>query len=91
MKWSAIAVMLLVAGCSDADTRAEKDIAGWVQKGKVGGDVDQWIEMQNIDGSWSKTGLIFGYADDEGECEKAIAGLKRVNYARQYRCAQANF
>ncbi len=46
--------------------------------------------IENLAGEWERTGLIFGYVDDQEECLKAIAGLKRVNYAREYRCASAN-
>lgn len=46
--------------------------------------------MRNMAGEWEKTGLIFGYNGDAEECEKAIAGLKRVNYLREYRCTLAN-
>ena len=46
-------------------------------------------------GEWEKTGLIFGYSGDNEdgdseECLKAIAGLKKVNYLREYRCSSAN-
>lgn len=61
-----------------------------VERMKVGGGPDHWIEMKNLSGNWERTGLIFGYADDYDECLKAIAGLKKVNYAREYRCMRAN-
>lgn len=51
---------------------------------------DQWVEMRNMIGEWEKTALIFGYADDYGECMKTIAGLREVNFDRDYRCVPAN-
>ena len=61
-----------------------------VGKGMIGSSSDQWIEMHNMSGEWERTGLIFGYQDDYSECMKAIAGLKKVNFAREYRCSPAN-
>lgn len=61
-----------------------------VSKHRIGSDVDQWIEMKNVTGEWERTGLIFGYLGDADECAKAIEGLKRANYAREYRCVPAN-
>ncbi len=46
--------------------------------------------MKNSADEWERVGLIFGYADDYDECLKAIAGLKQVNFAREYRCVPAN-
>jgi len=37
--------------------------------------------------------FVFGYFDTEGtriECQNAADGLKKVNYAREYRCVLAN-
>lgn len=65
-------------------------LEGYVGRHQVGADADQWIEMLNGSGQWERTGLIFGYLDDRGECLKAVAGLKRENYAREYRCSPAN-
>lgn len=66
------------------------NLARHVEGGRIGSDTDQWIEMKNMAGEWERTGLIFGYSGDREECEKAIAGLKQVNYAREYRCVPAN-
>ncbi len=52
-------------------------------------DVDHWIELKNLAGEWEQVGLIFGYIGDYDECQKAIEGLKKVNYAREYRCVPA--
>lgn len=82
--------LLLLSGCEDGSPRAPADLEKFVAKGKIGSDADQWIEMQNHDGEWERVGLVFGYYGDAEECEKAIAGLKKVNYAREYRCSQAN-
>jgi len=86
-----IALIALVSGCSNSDevpgfAALERHIRG----NRVGADTDQWIEMKNTAGEWERTGLIFGYTDDYGECAKAIEGLKKVNYSRRYRCAPAN-
>ena len=86
-----IALMLVVTGCGDSDkledqmNRFEKAI----ESEKLGSDTDHWIEMQNMTGEWEKVGLIFGYVGDYEECQNAIAGLKKVNYARNYRCVPA--
>lgn len=61
-----------------------------VERNRVGMSQDQWIEMRNAIGEWERTGLIFGYSDDYGECIKAIDGLKAVNFNRDYRCVPAN-
>lgn len=60
-----------------------------VSKAKMGRDVDHWIELKNLAGEWEQVGLIFGYIGDYDECQKAIEGLKKVNYAREYRCVPA--
>jgi hypothetical protein len=83
---------ILTAACGD-----DGQIEGYgsferhVSKNRIGSATDHWIEMKNIAGEWERTGLIFGYVDDDyGECQKAIAGLKAANYAREYRCTPAN-
>lgn len=81
----------MVAACSKSD-----EIPGYdgfmrrVESNRIGTNADQWIEMKNFAGEWERTGLIFGYLNDHEECLKAIAGLKRTNYAREYRCVLAN-
>lgn len=57
---------------------------------RIGSASDYWIELRNMAGEWERVGLIFGYTDDQGECAKAIAGLKAANPAREYRCIIAN-
>jgi hypothetical protein len=85
-------VTLTFAGCDrgnqlyDEQSQHLQDV---VAKQKIGSDTDYWIEMQNSAGLWERTGLVFGYNGDLEECEKAIAGMKRVNYARAYRCVPA--
>lgn len=82
---------LALVGCEASDGPAGYgELAKQVQQDRVGQAADQWIEMRNMAGEWERTGLIFGYADDHEECLKAIAGLKEVNYAREYRCVPAN-
>ena len=86
-----IGLSLAVAGCGTNDkledqmNRFEKT----VEREKLGSDTDHWIEMQNMKGEWEKVGLIFGYLGDYDECQNAIAGLKKVNDARNYRCVPA--
>lgn len=86
--------MLGLVGCgnnsNEPEIKGQDALFAQVEKGPVGSASDQWIEFTNLAGEWEKTGLIFGYVDDRGECEKAIAGLKRANPAREYRCSAAN-
>lgn len=65
------------------------DLVERVANNQVGYAADQWIEMKNLSGEWEKTGLIFGYSDDYEQCLKAVAGLKKANFAREYRCVPA--
>ncbi len=97
MRVGAIAALLALSGCSDEPAGSDGlEIPGFdqlvsqVEQGKVGRSSDHWIEMKNSADEWERVGLIFGYADDYDECLKAIAGLKQVNYAREYRCVPAN-
>jgi len=91
MRFAMLALSFMLAACGNDD-----DIPGYdalvrqVEGKRVGQAADHWIEMKNMAGEWERTGLIFGYADDHEECMKAIAGLKKVNYAREYRCTPAN-
>jgi hypothetical protein len=87
-----IVTLAFLAGCSSemGEISGHDGLVNRVAENKVGMASDHWIEMKNIAGQWERTGLIFGYADDYGECLKAIAGLKEVNYAREYRCVPAN-
>ena len=86
-----IGMWLCVGGCGTSDkledqmNRFEKT----VESEKLGSDTDHWIEMKNLAGEWEKVGLIFGYLGDYDECQNAIAGLKKVNDARNYRCVPA--
>jgi len=83
---------LFLASCSDGKEPDGFDgLLTQVQNHRVGSDTDQWIEIKNAAGEWEKTGLIFGYyVGDNVECQNAIAGLKKVNYLREYRCTPAN-
>lgn len=87
---SAALVLLLAACGSDGESARYDAFVSQLEGEQIGSDVDHWIEMKNFAGEWEKTGLIFGYVDDYGECEKAIAGMTAVNYAREYRCVPAN-
>jgi hypothetical protein len=82
----------LLASCAGGDSAVpgHNALAKHVESQRIGSSQDQWIEMRNAIGEWERTGLIFGYTDDYGECIKAIAGLKAANHAREYRCVPAN-
>ena len=84
--------LLILCACSQKSDKIKgyDELIANVAKGPVGHDSDYWIEYQNMTGRWEKTGLIFGYVDDFGECQKAIAGLKSANPNADYRCAPAN-
>lgn len=86
-----LALALLACGCATKDDApASEGLANYIKGARVGSDPDQWIEMRNMLGEWERTGLIFGYNGDFDECQKAIAGLKRANSEREYRCVPAN-
>ena len=88
----ALAVAGLLASCGGDDSAnpGHKALVKQVEGKRIGSAQDHWIEMRNMSGEWERTGLIFGYTDDHSECIKAIAGLKAVNFARDYRCVPAN-
>lgn len=94
MRGILLAGVALLAGCnqsSETPVNGHDALVAHVEKNPVGTDPDQWIEMKTISGEWDRVGLIFGYyGADYDECLKAIAGLKKVNYAREYRCVPAN-
>ncbi len=77
MKVSSVPLFLLAACGSNDDVPGHDALVQHVKNGQIGGDKDQWIEMNNSAGEWEKTGLIFGYIGDHEECLKAIAGLKK--------------
>lgn len=91
LRKSTAALLLALVGCGD-DTSVPgyNSLMKHVQANPVGRDADQWIEFRNMAGEWERTGLIFGYVDDQEECVKAIAGLKKANPAAHYRCTAAN-
>lgn len=88
--WALAIVLSLTACGKDGDVEGYDAFASYVKEHQVGSDPDNWIEMRNSYGEWERTGLIFGYLGDYGECQKAIAGLKLANDAREYRCVPAN-
>lgn len=100
MRWllrgAALISLVALAGCGGDARDIPSDIPGYrglvsqIEKSKVGRAPDHWIEIKNSADEWERTGLIFGYVDDYDECGKAIAGLKKVNHAREYRCVPAN-
>ncbi len=83
---------LTLAACdqSDQEIAGFNELESQVSRQQIGSDTDQWIERFNLAGEWERVGLIFGYVDDFGECQKAIAGLKLANPAADYRCVPAN-
>jgi hypothetical protein len=87
---AALLSLALTACGADDEVEGYSALERHVTNNRVGGDADNWIEMKNKAGEWERTGLIFGYLGDYDECQKAIAGLKAANYAREYRCVPAN-
>lgn len=88
---TALTLGLLLAACGNNDSIPGRDeLMRQIANEPVGQGRDYWIEYNNMAGEWEKTGLIFGYIDDQGECAKAIAGLKTANPAANYRCTKAN-
>lgn len=91
MRKIALLSLLLLTACKGTSDEAQYDDAvNQIGAKRIGSAADQWIEMHNSYGEWERTGLIFGYSDDREECLKAIAGLKKVNFKRDYRCTAAN-
>jgi hypothetical protein len=92
VKRAALALALALQGCADTpgEIPGYDGLVDQVESNKIGTDSDHWIEMKNTANEWERVGLIFGYAGDYDECLKAITGLKKVNYAREYRCVPAN-
>jgi hypothetical protein len=91
-------VLVAVAGLA-ACSPGSSDVEGFaplerqIERQRVGGSQDHWIEMINGAGEWERTGLIFGYFGangDYGECLKAIEGMRAANTDREYRCVPAN-
>ncbi len=87
-----LASLLFITACSAKpdDKDPSKKLVEFIDANKVGRDTDHWIEMKNLAGEWEKTALVFGYVGDYEECKTAAAGLKKVNYERDYRCVPAN-
>lgn len=91
MRVLAVMIILLATACGDdGQVEGYTSLERHVTNDRVGNNADHWIEMRNMSGEWERTGLIFGYLDDYIECQKAIAGLKAANHAREYRCTPAN-
>jgi hypothetical protein len=84
--------LVTISACRSHNSEIEgmKDLESYVAKNKIGADEDQWIEMRNMTGQWERVGLVFGFLGVLGECQNAIAGLKKINFAREYRCVPAN-
>lgn len=72
------------------DVSEYEAFVAYMEKGSAPKRSDYWIEMQSLYGDWERTGLVFGYTDNLGECQKAIDGLKAVNYERDYRCSSVS-
>ena len=97
MKLGSVLVLLglstsLLGGCNMSPSTGE-DFAEFVRGQKIGNARDYMLEMQNMAGEWEPVMFVFGYSDDDGtrvECENAADGLRKINYARKYRCVPAN-
>jgi hypothetical protein len=88
-----VSALFALSGCAseDVEIKGRKGLERYLANNKIGSDQDQWIEIRSIvTGQWDRVGLVFGYEGDFGECQNAITGLKKVNYAREYRCVPAN-
>ena len=85
-----LSMSVLLTACEPEGVDGQQALFRHVEKNRVGSDSDQWIEMLNMAGEWERVGLIFGYVGNYDECLKAIEGLKKVNYDRDYRCVPAN-
>ena len=87
-----ILLLATLAACDSSKDATDQSmqLVQFVESNKTGTDTDHWIEVRNYTGEWEKTVLVFGYIGDFDECQKAMAGLKKVNYAREYRCVPAN-
>jgi hypothetical protein len=90
--FTALFLTVSLTSCSAGNDELDptQDLVEFVESHKTGQDVDHWIELKNMAGEWEKTALIFGYVGDYEECQKALSGLKKENYAREYRCVPAN-
>lgn len=81
-----------LVACSNQAMTGE-EFADHAKTNKVGAANDYMLELSNSAGEWEPVMFVFGYATSEGtriECENAAKGLKKVNYAREYRCVLAN-
>jgi hypothetical protein len=85
-------ITVICSGCDKSNSYENQSEAfvSYVDANKMGADTDYWVEMLNMSGEWEKTVLVFGYTDDFAECQTVAAGLKKVNFAREYRCKAAN-
>jgi hypothetical protein len=88
--WLSALVTLTSCSAKEKDSDPAQNLVDFVDAHKTGGDVDHWIEMKNLSGEWEKTVLVFGYLGDYDECQKVLSGLKKANFAREYRCVPAN-
>lgn len=85
-------VAVSLGACGIQDITGE-DFADYVKSRKVGAANDYMLQMRNDAGEWEPVMFVFGYATTEGtrvECQNAADGLKKVNFAREYRCVLAN-
>nr|WP_315459224.1 hypothetical protein [uncultured Sphingorhabdus sp.] len=83
---------LALSGCGNQSVTGE-EFASYANSHTVGNASDYMLEMTNMAGEWEPVMFVFGYADVDGtrgECLNAARALKKVNYAREYRCVLAN-
>jgi hypothetical protein len=79
-----------LVGCSETTALDEFEaFEAEIAANQLGSAADHWIEIKNALGEWERVGLVYGYVDDSDECKKAIAGLQKVNFEREYRCVPA--
>ncbi len=92
-----VSIGLATGACSpwipDTSERAVEVFQDYVGKKKIGAGSDYWVQLLNSFNQWENVALVFGYYTGNGtyeECQNMIAGLKRANPGREYRCAPAN-
>lgn len=81
-----------LGGCNRPPSTGE-EFTEYVRGQKIGNTRDYMLEMQNMAGEWEPVMFVFGYSDEDGtrvECENAADGLRKINFARKYRCVPAN-
>jgi len=81
---------LLLAACEETMDDQIAKLASFVEKHRVGGGRDVWLEQQGpYSGKWDKVVLIVGIGDDRRFCDQIIEFFQPINGVT-YRCVWAN-